>query len=65
VAQELFAALSRLRDEGLTLVLVDQMADLALPLADRCALLEGGRIGQIGTPAEMAASLDYLKGEAV
>jgi ABC-type branched-subunit amino acid transport system ATPase component len=65
VAQELFTALSRLRDEGLTLVLVDQMADLALPLADRCALLEGGRIGQIGTPTEMAASLDYLKGETL
>ncbi|MBY0610893.1 MAG: ATP-binding cassette domain-containing protein [Beijerinckiaceae bacterium] len=64
VAQELFAALSRLRDEGLTLVLVDQMTELALPLADRCALLEGGQIRHIGTTAEMAAKLDYLKGDA-
>ena len=60
VAGELFDALSRLRDEGLTLLLVDQMADLALPLADRCAVLTGGRIGQVGPAAEMAVALNYL-----
>jgi branched-chain amino acid transport system ATP-binding protein len=64
VAQELFDALSRLRDDGLSLVPVDQMADLALPLADRAALLGHGRIGGIGTPAEMAASLDYFAAKA-
>ncbi len=58
VTAELFDALSRLRDEGLTLLLVDQRADLALPLADRCAVLTGGRIGQVGRAADMA--IDYL-----
>ena len=64
VAEELFEALSRLRDHGLSVVLVDQMADLALPLADRVALLEHGQIGRIGTAAEMAASLDYFAAKA-
>ncbi len=64
ITAELFDALSRLRDEGLTLLLVDQRADLALPLADRCALLLGGRIGQVGPPAAMGAVLDYLGTEA-
>ena len=64
VAQELFDALSRLRDEGLTLLLVDQMADLALPLADRCAVLSGGQIGQVGPPALMGEALNYLGTEA-
>lgn len=48
VAQELFEALSRPRDEGLTLLLVDQMTSLALPLADRCAVLAGGRADRPG-----------------
>ncbi len=64
VAQELFEALSRMRDDGLTLLLVDQMTNLALPLADRCAVLAGGRIGRVGSVAEMAEALDYLGTEA-
>ena len=64
VAQELFDALSRLRDEGLTLLLVDQMADLALPLADRCAVLSGGQIGHVGPTALMGEALNYLGTEA-
>jgi len=60
VTAELFDALSRLRDEGLTLLLVDQRADLALPLADRCAVLSGGVIGRSGPAADMEAALDYL-----
>ncbi len=59
VTAELFDALSRLRDEGLTLLLVDQRADLALPLADRCAVLLGGRIGRVGPAADLDA-LNYL-----
>lgn len=62
VTAELFDALSILRDEGLTLLLVDQRADLALPLADRCAVLASGRIGQVGPAAAMV--LDYLGSEA-
>ena len=63
VVEELFAELAALRDEGMTLLLVDQMADLALSLADRCYLLGGGRILRHGTAAEMRDALDYFTGE--
>jgi len=46
---EVFAALARLRDEGLTLLLVEQMADAALAIADRGYVLEQGRIVLGGT----------------
>lgn len=55
VIAELFAALDRLRREGMTLLLVDQMAGLALALADRAYVMEGGRIVAQGTATEIAA----------
>ena len=55
VIAELFAALDTLRDEDMTIVLVDQMAGLALALADRAYVIEGGRIVAQGTAAEIAA----------
>ena len=51
---ELFAALDALRAESMTLVLVDQMAPLALALADRAYVLEDGRIVASGSAAEIA-----------
>lgn len=55
VIVELFEALDALRQENMTIVLVDQMASLALALADRAYVLEGGRIAAHGTAAEIAA----------
>lgn len=46
---ELYDALAALRDEGVTLLLVDQMANLALQVADRAYVLETGRIVKSGT----------------
>ncbi len=64
VVDELFAALARMRDEGLTLLLVDQMAELALSLADRCYVLNGGRIVREGDAATLRDTLGeaYLAG---
>ncbi|WP_404976896.1 MULTISPECIES: ATP-binding cassette domain-containing protein [unclassified Acidovorax] len=56
VIEELFAALDALRNESMTLVLVDQMAALALSLADRAYVLEGGRVVAQGTAEEIAAN---------
>ncbi len=50
---ELYNALAALRDEGVTLLLVDQMANLALQVADRAYLLETGRIVKSGSAAEL------------
>ncbi|MDB5962381.1 MAG: transporter [Massilia sp.] len=56
VIAELFAALDRLRAENMTILLVDQMAALALALADRAYVLEGGRVVAQGTAAEIASN---------
>jgi ABC-type branched-subunit amino acid transport system ATPase component/ABC-type branched-subunit amino acid transport system permease subunit len=55
VIAELFSALDGLRREGMTLLLVDQMAGLALALADRAYVIEGGRIVAEGTAAQIAS----------
>jgi ABC-type branched-subunit amino acid transport system ATPase component/ABC-type branched-subunit amino acid transport system permease subunit len=55
VIDDLFTALDRLRGEAVTILLVDQMAGLALALADRAYVIEGGRIVASGTAAEIAA----------
>ncbi|WP_425260608.1 ATP-binding cassette domain-containing protein [Rubrivivax sp. RP6-9] len=69
VIAELFAALDALRREGMTLLVVDQMAGLALALADRAYIIEGGRIVAQGTAAGIAAdgalAQAYLGGAAV
>lgn len=47
VVNDLFAVLDRLRAEAATILLVDQMAGLALSLADRAYVLEQGKIAQV------------------
>jgi ABC-type branched-subunit amino acid transport system ATPase component/ABC-type branched-subunit amino acid transport system permease subunit len=51
---ELFEALADLRDEGTTILLVDQMARLALTIADRGYVLESGRIVRADSAAALA-----------
>ena len=55
IMAELFAALDALRAEGMTILLVDQMAGLALALADRAYVIEGGRIVAEGSAQEIAS----------
>ena len=61
IIAELFAALDTLRQEQMTVLLVDQMAGLALALADRAYVIEGGRIVQQGTAEEIAADGSLAK----
>ena len=49
--QQIFDAIGRLRAEGLTILLVEQMAAQALTLADRAYVLERGRITLEGPAA--------------
>ena len=56
VINDLFAALDRLRAESATILLVDQMAGLALGLADRAYVIDGGRIVASGPAGEIAAT---------
>jgi ABC-type branched-subunit amino acid transport system ATPase component/ABC-type branched-subunit amino acid transport system permease subunit len=55
VINDLFGVLDRLRTEDATILLVDQMAGLALALADRAYVMESGRIVAAGTAADIAA----------
>lgn len=50
---ELFIILADLRDEGVTILIVDQMANLALTVADRGYLLENGRIVKAGASHDL------------
>lgn len=58
---DLFATLATLRDEGMTILLVDQMASLAFAVADRTYLLETGQVLQSGTSQEMQQDEQVLK----
>ena len=49
----LYAILADLRDEGMTILLVDQMAGLALAIADRAYLLEMGQIVRSGAAKDL------------
>ncbi|HSM92129.1 MAG TPA: ABC transporter ATP-binding protein [Anaeromyxobacteraceae bacterium] len=53
VVQEVFRTIRRLKDEGMTLLLVEQFARTALEVADQAYVMERGRIVVSGTPAEL------------
>jgi ABC-type branched-subunit amino acid transport system ATPase component len=57
VAAELFRQLTRLRSEGMTLLIVDQMADHVLAIADRGYVLGGGRVIAEGAAAELQGTM--------
>lgn len=50
---DLYAVLAELRDEGMTILLVDQMAALALSVADRGYVIESGRVVHEGTAEDI------------
>jgi branched-chain amino acid transport system ATP-binding protein len=52
---ELFDALADLRDEGVTILLVDQMAVLALAVADRGYVIDSGRFVREDSAASLAS----------
>ncbi|MES2010001.1 MAG: ATP-binding cassette domain-containing protein [Pseudomonadota bacterium] len=54
VIAELFASLDQLRDASISILLVDQMAALALALADRGYVMEEGRVVASGPADELA-----------
>jgi branched-chain amino acid transport system ATP-binding protein len=54
VAQAAFEALEGLKTKGMTLLIAEQQVPLALSVADRCYVLENGRIRLEGAPDELA-----------
>ena len=64
---ELFDVLAELRDEGITILVVDQMAAITLSVADRGYVLEQGRVVGAGSAESLkgdpALEAAYLGGE--
>jgi branched-chain amino acid transport system ATP-binding protein len=58
VVAEIFRSIRALRDSGLTIVLVEQMANKALAEADRAYVLETGRITLQGAGKELLSHPD-------
>jgi branched-chain amino acid transport system ATP-binding protein len=54
LVREVFAALNRIREQGVTVLLVEQNVRHALALADRAYVLETGRVTLSGTAADLA-----------
>lgn len=55
IINSLYATVAELRDAGTTILIVDQMAALALTVADRGYVLEQGRVAASGHAAELKA----------
>jgi branched-chain amino acid transport system ATP-binding protein len=53
VVAELFERVAALRDQGRTIVLVEQYLTYALQLADLCYVLAKGEVAWAGEPAEL------------
>lgn len=53
LVENLYDLLANLRDEGTTILLVDQMATLALSVADRAYVLQSGAIREQGQAAHL------------
>ena len=54
IVQEVFRTIRRLKEEGTTMLLVEQFARAALEVADYAYVMERGRIVTQGTPAELS-----------
>ena len=54
IVQEVFVIINKLKDAGITMLLVEQFAKSALEVADYAYVLEHGRIAIEGTPDELS-----------
>lgn len=61
IVKEIFDVIVRLKQEGLTVLLVEQNARIALRVSDRGYVLETGRIVSSGTAEELAQSADVQR----
>jgi branched-chain amino acid transport system ATP-binding protein len=56
IVQQVFELVRRIRESGLTVLIVEQNVQQVLKVVDRAYLLEAGSIRMSGTSAELAAS---------
>jgi branched-chain amino acid transport system ATP-binding protein len=56
IVEELFDNIAALREQGLTIVMVEQFLTYALRLADLCYIMKRGQISFIGDPGELSGT---------
>ena len=61
IIQEIARTIKSLRDDGSTILLVEQMAAVALSLANRAYVLETGRVTLSGTGTELSRDPDVKR----
>lgn len=64
IVTEMYENVSRLVEEGISVLVAEQFARTVLPIADLAAVMLHGRITAVGSPADIAADLEtaYLGG---
>jgi branched-chain amino acid transport system ATP-binding protein len=61
IVEEVYRILADLKSSGVSILLVEQNALLALRIADRAYVLDGGRVVHAGPAAELAADQDRIR----
>ena len=61
IVQEIVRTIRKLKEEGVTILLVEQMASVALALADHAYVLENGTVRLSGTGSELARDPNVKK----
>ena len=56
VVQDIFSIIRQINNEGITVLLIEQNANMALKIADKAYVMETGRITMEGTGAELLAN---------
>ena len=64
VVEELYGLVAQVAAEGITILVVEQFAGIVLGIAEQAAVMVGGNIVGVGSPAEIEATLSqtYLGG---
>jgi branched-chain amino acid transport system ATP-binding protein len=61
IVQEVMQVVRAMRDEGLSVLLVEQNVPLSLGIADRAYILDDGKVVYSGTAAELAANHELVE----
>jgi branched-chain amino acid transport system ATP-binding protein len=61
LVDEIFQAVKRIRDAGMTVLIVEQRIAECLDIADRAYILQTGRLQMQGTSAEIKGNPDVRK----
>jgi branched-chain amino acid transport system ATP-binding protein len=66
IVKELYEIIARIAEEGVSVLIIEQYAQMALSVADYAAVMAQGRIRMFGEPGEVAGELHtaYLGGAA-